>query len=568
MKSSEKSALTAPQPSSIATEETYFYAMGNDSAIPSFAQAALESAQLAGNKNDELSAVLLLGIWADRFAGHEQALSLLTRALEGAETAGLPLLMARSRFFLAVSRSRERGGDAAQIPVMKLILEQNNNTLTALDKALFYNSLAVSCFYIDQTEEAVRNYYKAMGFAVTANNTFVLSTVLNNLGSLQMDLGNMEEAKSLFHQALSHQDTSSGCGGILGIVAGNLSVVLEREGRFQEARDVAEPWMMRLDEISVHSRALVYLAMAQACARLGEFPEAGNLLDSLESRIPLAECTDAVSRTYRIAQALLVNAIIADGQGKMRLALEMAEEGIQSLAGHQEPDLTDRLREQAALSAAALGEWELAYRYASVSLADKRRKISESARGISLTLGIKHELEQAYHDRDLSRELSLSDPLTGLLNRRFFGEAASSMLSLARRESIPVSLAMIDLDRFKTVNDSYGHSFGDTVLVEFAKAMKATLRHEDVLVRYGGEEFCLIMPGAASHAMKVRLETALADFSRIVFNPGGLELTGLTWSAGVDCSPDGSATLEALIISADCALYKAKESGRARVVLA
>ncbi len=558
----------APRPEDVSSEDSYFYAMGNVSAIPSFAQAALELAQVSGDKTLELSATMLLGIWADRFSDHEQAIGLLTRATQGAEIAGKTLLAARARFFLSVSRSRETGGDRVQIPVMKQILEKNEDIYTDLDKAIFYSSLAVSYFYTDQTEAAARNYYTALSFAIKADNPFVILTVLNNLGSLQTDLGNMEEAQMLFRQALSYKNAPAGCAGIMGIVAGNLSIVLERAGLYKEAKDVAGQWIDRLEEISVHSRALVNLAMAQACARLGEFSEATHLLDDLEAAVPLAECTDAVSRAHRIAQTFLVNAVIADGLGNARQALEAAEAGIQSLTEHLEPDLLDRLREQAAQSAASLGEWERAYNHASASLAEKRRKISESARGISLTLGIKHEVEKAYRERDLCRELSLTDPLTGLLNRRFFGDASSSMLSLARRESIPVSLAMIDLDRFKAVNDTYGHAFGDTVLVEFAKSMKASLRQEDVLVRYGGEEFCIIMPGAEAHAVKVRLEAALAGFSRIVYRQGDIEITGITWSAGVDCSPDGSANLDTLIRSADGALYKAKESGRARVVLA
>ncbi|MBK6982853.1 MAG: GGDEF domain-containing protein [Betaproteobacteria bacterium] len=165
----------------------------------------------------------------------------------------------------------------------------------------------------------------------------------------------------------------------------------------------------------------------------------------------------------------------------------------------------------------------------------------------------------------LAQQLASLDPLTGAFNRRTFIDLAEKQLSRARRIDAPLSLVLLDLDHFKSVNDNHGHLVGDRVLQRFADVVRDQLRKEDVLVRYGGEEFCLLLPdvpGPGAVALAGRIRKAVAG-SPFVMN--GVEIP-LTLSAGVAARIDeGPEGLDQLIGRADEALYMAKNRGRNRV---
>jgi diguanylate cyclase (GGDEF)-like protein/PAS domain S-box-containing protein len=152
-------------------------------------------------------------------------------------------------------------------------------------------------------------------------------------------------------------------------------------------------------------------------------------------------------------------------------------------------------------------------------------------------------------------ELTRTDELTGLPNRRAWDELLVHELATAERHGLPVSVAMLDLDFFKKYNDEHGHLAGDRLLRAAAAAWQGTLRAADVLARWGGEEFAILLPGcdgAGAAALVERLRGTLPD--------------GVTFSAGVATS-DGRAAPRALVDAADQALYLAKAGGRDRVVV-
>ena len=149
-----------------------------------------------------------------------------------------------------------------------------------------------------------------------------------------------------------------------------------------------------------------------------------------------------------------------------------------------------------------------------------------------------------------------TDDLTGLANRRAWNEELPSELERAGRDGMPICVAIFDLDRFKRFNDSHGHQAGDRLLKEAAAAWRAQLRATDLLSRYGGEEFAVILPTCP-------MEDALVLIERLrAATPGGQ-----TCSAGV-AQWDGWETADALVGRADAALYEAKAAGRDRIVAA
>ncbi|GFJ76268.1 bifunctional diguanylate cyclase/phosphohydrolase [Phytohabitans houttuyneae] len=168
--------------------------------------------------------------------------------------------------------------------------------------------------------------------------------------------------------------------------------------------------------------------------------------------------------------------------------------------------------------------------------------------------------------------LAVTDGLTGLYNRRFFQEMLRLDAERAEQNSAPISIVIIDLDRFKKINDSCGHPTGDRVLVEAADRIRRAVRPADLVARYGGEEFVCLLPGAGEDtAMEVaeRVRRALSRTPLVV--PSGREVR-LTASLGVASAgtrggrPHGD--LEGLIQDADGALYRAKARGRDQVVAA
>jgi diguanylate cyclase (GGDEF)-like protein len=168
---------------------------------------------------------------------------------------------------------------------------------------------------------------------------------------------------------------------------------------------------------------------------------------------------------------------------------------------------------------------------------------------------------------ETNKRLALRDGLTGLLNRRAFDEALERAVSQAERAGLPLSLLMIDLDHFKRLNDTYGHSAGDTALQAAAAEIRQQVRGGDLAARYGGEEFAVILPdtdGGAAFRMAERLRNALSE--RVV--TVGDETIRVTASCGVSALDLGYATPQALVQSADEALYASKETGRNRTSLA
>jgi diguanylate cyclase (GGDEF)-like protein len=169
-------------------------------------------------------------------------------------------------------------------------------------------------------------------------------------------------------------------------------------------------------------------------------------------------------------------------------------------------------------------------------------------------------LEAEYHN-EIYR-LTTVDGLTQISNRRFFEESIDREISRCRRYQRDLSLVLIDLDHFKSINDTYGHLAGDYVLKRFASTVRAKIRREDVFARYGGEEFALLLPevdtvGATQMAEKVR---RLAE--RELFEFEGQQIA-ITLSLGVATLQKGHDS-EALIAAADEKLYAAKTSGRNR----
>ena len=171
-----------------------------------------------------------------------------------------------------------------------------------------------------------------------------------------------------------------------------------------------------------------------------------------------------------------------------------------------------------------------------------------------------NELKQAYARIE---ELARFDELTGALNRRMIMAALDEEMARAQRSEASCSVALIDLDHFKRVNDQYGHPVGDEALRTFAITVFANIRSVDKLGRYGGEEFLLVLPETepnAGHRMLERLRAIIAELDWTAISPGMVvTMSGGITSLRADDSPDTA------LARADAALYRAKAAGRNRI---
>ncbi len=164
------------------------------------------------------------------------------------------------------------------------------------------------------------------------------------------------------------------------------------------------------------------------------------------------------------------------------------------------------------------------------------------------------------------REQALRDPLTGLYNRRYLGDALERELSRVKREKKSMSIIVMDIDHFKRINDSYGHQAGDQFLTAIADLIARHARSSDIACRYGGEEFLLVMPGAGVRTAARRAEELRVACMQISIPHGGKKLN-VTVSLGVAAYPLHGKEAEEVVIKADKALYKSKRSGRNRVTV-
>jgi diguanylate cyclase (GGDEF)-like protein/PAS domain S-box-containing protein len=170
--------------------------------------------------------------------------------------------------------------------------------------------------------------------------------------------------------------------------------------------------------------------------------------------------------------------------------------------------------------------------------------------------------------RETLRDQSIRDPLTGLFNRRFMEDALGRELQRAKRRTHSLVVVFLDLDHFKRFNDIHGHDAGDTVLRSMAGLFQQHFRGEDVVCRYGGEEFAFILPESTAKNAAKRVEELRQVAKRHKINYKEQVLDAVTFSVGIAAYPENALTGEELLQTADTCLYESKASGRDCVTIA
>lgn len=318
----------------------------------------------------------------------------------------------------------------------------------------------------------------------------------------------------------------------------------------------AEPLVRLSDE-------RVEFALAQAkLAQLQGQPSAA--LAALETVRPLlrAEGDDATSLRVRCAHALQ--------EADLHEALSHTGAALHSLRAWQAWQ-QQRLRQAsvARYQSAAL-QTELLDLQHRLDLKETQRRATEREREqlSRANAALQRKIEEVEALQAALRDQALRDALTGLANRRHLNDSLSATVALAVREAAPLSVVVIDLDHFKQVNDQFGHPAGDQVLAAFGALLREHLRRSDQAFRYGGEEFCLLLPHTRARDAQAKVQALLAAWqSQQFLLDGGVRLCSQSFSAGVADTEAAPPVAGTLLRAADQLALAAKRAGRACVMV-
>lgn len=420
--------------------------------------------------------------------------------------------------------------------------------------------------------------------------SFVVNA-LSNLGSFESDLYNLEDAVPLLEEAVQGA-LAQGSRRQLIFAAGNLVQCLTLRGDAKRALQVAREQLMpaiRPDDPPALRRDD---EIAAALLANGLVDEAEPML---QGQLYEGTMTNELA-TARVGLLARVRLARGDAAGALALCLQRRAVLDDALRDEVTPpiDRVDLLR-TGAEAAAAVGDHARAHALLHEAFGLYEQLLGRAARSRRLSLQITHRLAQAEWERDSARQMAaaleglnaslraeaaenerlkrqliahaMEDPLTGLPNRRHLFDAARRLFAAQARRGGPLTVAVIDLDHFKQVNDRHGHDAGDAVLCGFADLLRRSVRASDIACRYGGEEFVLVMSGVDAERVAERLRETLALFRERSFEGRGGRFTS-SFSAGAAEWRGAGETLEDLLRRADEALYAAKAAGRAAVHVA
>ncbi|KQX61585.1 diguanylate cyclase [Angustibacter sp. Root456] len=321
-----------------------------------------------------------------------------------------------------------------------------------------------------------------------------------------------------------------------------------------EMQRVSEAHALALDAsfLDTVARAQMLMGDYEAAERtlapvLGEDGEGlSRESDSLpEVLLTLAECQRMIGATDRASASLARSAELCEQRNLEEVRVRVMEEQARVLA--------------------AQGDYRAAYEQHREFHAASQAIFSSERDARARILATVFETEEAVRSSKRFREMSLRDPLTGLYNRRYVDDRVPSVLSRSRTHATYVSVAILDLDHFKAVNDQLSHDTGDEVLRRLAPLLQSGAGDDGFAARLGGEEFLVVLPGFDTEQAARRCET----LRRVVREHGWREVVGdlpVTVSIGVATTFAGAQTYTALLAEADRCLYAAKRAGRDRVV--
>lgn len=488
------------------------------------------------------------------------------------------------------------------------ILSRTDVERPPADLYIHHNARAITRKLLGDIDEMVRDFYRAQGAALQCASPGPQINALVNLGGCHVDLNNLDEAFALSTQAM---DLAESAGSWVAFAVGALNAIQAVDGRADPSAGNAVLARLLARAPQLPPNLLEHDAPFVAMAHLakGDLAGARAWLD----RGATAGVGDGDGRTsYACVSARWLLAT-GDAEGARRVVEERLAEAEASQI-RDLPHARMRLLQAAAEACERAGDAQAALGHLRASQALYETLASCGAQARLVSMQVAHESEAARAERDRARlaheeserarehlaalnraledrvaestrlnaalhakmaeaealqrqlrEQAAHDPLTGLYNRRFLTEVASSRLHLALRSRSPLWIVLVDIDHFKQVNDHHGHEVGDEVLVGFARLLGREVRRGDIACRFGGEEFLLLVDATDESSLRGLLGRLQRLFGAATFGPADKPLTGKTFSAGIARLGEDGEQLDALVRVADARMYRAKAAGRARV---
>lgn len=561
------------------------YALGSD---PSLAWNLAEQARLSveplGEPGILAECYFVLGSSSIAQGEYQQADGELQHALELASPAEGNLAIRILRALLKCAfftQDHERalgyGHDALRLSLERA--DRASEGLTRNDLGLIYGSLGDFGAALEHLLGGLR--------IAREEGSGRIGSLLNNIGNIYLEIGDLTEAANFYREALDafHRE---GDRMSEAIALGNIGRVHSGLGRFQEALLAYE----QSERIHGETPGSVYLApalsrSASALAALGHKKDARHRFERA-----MREIRQAPNSPFR-DEILAATGRFHLDEGEFDLAISLLEEAhallLESGMTHHAHELYDSLSsayEQLGRPDRALAHFK-EYHRVRQAMADSALNVGIRALMIEFDVERARQQEEIFRLRNVElaraneelkelharlqaknrelRRMSVEDPLTGLYNRRYLDRQLEKEIARARRQNLPLCVAICDLDFFKETNDRFSHLVGDQVLRKVATLLRQTLRTSDVLARFGGDEFVVILPDTDLHgaeALAERLRAAVQDhpWQRL---RAGLHLTLSIGIRELSAELDGSE----LLTAADARLYEAKRAGRDRVVV-
>jgi diguanylate cyclase (GGDEF)-like protein len=464
----------------------------------------------------------------------------------------------------------------------------------ALHTFIAHNSRALTHKLLGQVETALAHFHAASEAAERSGFAGPITAALTNLGSYHQELFNLDDALAMTERALviagqlkAHTAAT--------LAAANLISTHHALGRPEDARRAVDLTLEHGQGQMPETLRRHGLQLALGHIAVGEFAAAERYLNQF-AQTSLADGDRTVASAWLRGHCLLAR---GDSAGARALCESALQSGSQRRTSDLPYDLM-QLHEVLAQACQALGDDAAALacvrrahalyvqlvgrstkaRYVAIEVNQRlgqarlerdraielqRATEADRAHLAELNAALHAQIEQTRKLHERLREQALTDPLTGLHNRRFLFEVSPGVLELARRQEMPLCVALLDLDHFKLLNDTFGHEAGDRVLQRFALLMQNVLRGSDVICRYGGEEFVVVLPDLSVEDAQSVLGRLLEALQNLPPESGRRRLPKISFSAGVASFPRHGSTIEQLLLRADKALYTAKNQGRARI---
>lgn len=425
-------------------------------------------------------------------------------------------------------------------------------------EVVLYCNLAHELIQLGDFHQALRYVEEGILRGSQLNNARLMSVLLINRIICLTGLDRAAEALPDVRQLLDLPADETGRGPTNANFEA-MALAALRAGDLVLGRDLVARARNNCPEVDVPDEALtLVVAEAEVLRADGRLAEAARHLHDAQPRLQTADAGLSL-RVRCLYHAALADVCQQLGQPEQALDALREWQRCHVARGHQ----ASRARYQAASL-----QTELRRLQEHLDETEARRRATEKARAeleaINRQLSQKIAEVEALKTR-LERQAT-RDFLTGLFNRRHLNDVMPQMLALAQRERQPLAVAIIDLDHFKSVNDRHGHVAGDTLLAAFGSLLNDNTRQSDLAFRFGGEEFCLLMPGSTAQVAQRKVVKLLSVWRQRAFHFETGSLTTNTFSAGVADSLHETESVEHLLKVADDRLLDAKRTGRNQVI--